>query len=283
MLSIIIATHKRAAILYSCLEHLARQAIAKDLEVIVISDGPDKDTKDVCNKEWSIHVVYDEVPKSQQGVARNRGIELATKEYCLFINDDIFLLPNACNAHLTALQQLHTTQPTAVLGFTTWDPALQITKTMQFLEQSGWQFGYPKIAQFAQAYIPSAKQPWFTYSSNISLPTAVAKVHCFATDMQGYGWEDIEWGKRLQMSGVKLWYQPEAMGYHHHHLTLEDSLKRQYTIGKALPGIEQTYPYLAKQPSGLKKLASSIQALLPTLAGKHRKAYLQGIADAKRA
>lgn len=283
MLSVIIATHKRAPILHTCLEHLAAQTAVKQLQVIVVSDGPDEATKAVCTLPWKMSVHYTDIPKAQQGAARNAGVKLAESPYCLFINDDIFLQQHACALHITALEELNkSVESTAVLGFTTWDTALKINTTMKFLERSGWQFGYPKIAQYAHSNIPSHVQHSFTYSSHISIPTSIAVQFPFTVKAHGYGWEDIEWGKRLADAEVRLWYEPDAIGYHHHFLTVHDSLQRLETIGKAAVTMQNDHPHLVLLPTKLKQVVSTVHSWLPTLAGRHRRAYLRGIRLGKR-
>lgn len=283
MLSVVIATHKRAPILHTCLRHLAEQTIAKKLQVIVVSDGPDEATKAVCTEPWNLWVTYTHIPKAQQGAARNAGVQLVEKPYCLFINDDIFLQPQACALHVAALETLNTiTESTAVLGFTTWDTALHINKTMKFLERSGWQFGYPKIAAYAHGYIPTALQHSFTYSSHISVPTSIAQKFPFSLQTHGYGWEDIEWGRRLAQAEIKIWYEPNAIGYHHHYLSLSDSLQRIENIGKAAVLMQNDHPHLSLLPTGVKKFLGTVQSFLPTQHGKHRRAYLRGIRAAHR-
>jgi len=280
-LSIIIPTHKRAEILAKCLAHIEQQSIAKDLEVIVVSDGHDAQTAQLFEKTWKVPIKFSEIEKSQQGVARNAGVAQAIAPLCLFIGDDIFLAPDACEKHL-ASHALHPTPytprptPHALLGFTTWDPAVGITPVMKWLEKSGWQFGYPMIAEYAGKQIPHELQYRFTYTSNISLPTEIAKKFLFRTDISLYGWEDIEWGIRLRDAGVPLFYEPGAKAVHHHKVTMEESLKRMEVLGKSAVLLKKNVPELDRVPTGWKLLAYKLSALLPTISGKHRKAFLRG-------
>ena len=268
-LSIIIATHKRAEILQRCLEHLQNQTIADQLEVIVVSDGHDDATGAVCRDSG---VRFFEIPKSQQGVARNRGVREATATTCMIINEDIFLDANACELHVQ-----NATPTRVVLGYTTWDPELEITPVMRWLEQSGWQFGYPHIEKYAQNTVPKHLQHRFTYTSHISLPTALAKKHPFREDITTYGWEDVEWGQRLADAGAELYYEPGAKAFHHHHMTLEQSLQRMETIGATTKKLSAALPNFDRIPRGWKRIAYHVIALLPTMAGKHRKAFLRGL------
>jgi GT2 family glycosyltransferase len=147
---------------------------------------------------------------------------------------------------------------------------------MTWLEQSGWQFGYPKIQKYAHKIIPQNIQHQFSYTSHISLPLDVAKKHQFRKDMTTYGWEDIEWGTRLKNDGVSLFYEPDAKALHHHHITLEESLLRIETLGKSARLESKKNPQFDRAPKGIKLLAYQILSILPTMAGKHRKAFLRG-------
>jgi len=168
---------------------------------------------------------------------------------------------------------------TAVLGFTTWDPALGITPVMRWLEETGWQFGYPMLKKYAYDFVPAEIQHRFTYTSNISVPTEIAKKFPFRTDVRLYGWEDILWGQQLRDIGIKLFYEPDAKGLHHHHIELEDSLKRMETLGRSLKQLSDAEPDLDRMPTGLKMLAYQLIALTPTMRGRHYNAFLKGIAE----
>jgi glycosyltransferase involved in cell wall biosynthesis len=299
-LSIIIPTHKRADILRQCLASLEKQTVASELEVIVISDTQNDDTSKLF--PWSaatLSVKFLEVAPCHQGVARNRGVDHATAPLLLFIGDDIFLAPDACELHVLAHTPIPSPSPIGgrelsdsfpsprgggakgwgkmVLGFTTWDPAMGITETMRWLEESGWQFGYPMIAQYADQFLPAEIQHRFTYTSQISLATETAKAHPFREDVSLYGWEDIEWGLRLKNAGIRLFYEPAAKALHHHRMTLEGSLKRMETLGRSAVTISALVPELDVLPKGWKKIGYHIFSMLPTMRGMHSKAFLRGM------
>ncbi len=286
-LSIIIPTHKRPAILKKCLEHLSKQTIADHIEVIVVHDGEDDaETAAIFHKPKTSNqkpVTYFAIAKSQQGIARNRGVEKATAPYVLFIGDDAFLAPDACEKHLRIQTQSAALnpRPIAVLGFTTWDPQADITPTMVWLEKTGWQFGYSMITKYADMLIPEELQPRFTYTINISIPTHIAKKYPFREDLTLYGWEDMLWGKQLQEANIPLFYAPDAKALHHHHIELSDSLARMKTLGQSLVHITRIDPTLGRMPTGLKMLAYRLIALTPALRGKHYKAFLEGIESSR--
>ncbi len=272
-LSIVIPTHNRPDILKQCLEHIARQTIVDQLEVIVVHDGATSH-QPLASSDWKFSFHFFDIPKSQQGIARNRGVEKAKADHILFIGDDIFLMPDACEKHLVASGQWPVTG--SVLGHTTWDPACHITPVMRWLEASGWQFGYPMIGQYAHKVIPPEIQHRFTYTSHISLPTDTAKKYPFREDVSLYGWEDILWGTELRDAGVQLMYEPDAKALHHHHIELEDSLKRMEVIGKSLQKMKDIDPDFDRIPTGWKLWAHQLMALMPTMRGTHERAFMAG-------
>ncbi len=289
-LSVVIPTHKRAEILDRTLEHLEKQTIARDLQLIVVSDGHDAPTaklmahigeSDRGNGKGSVHsIVFVEISKSHQGVARNRGVEKATAPLTLFIGDDIYLGSAACERHLT--MHAAAKKPSAVLGYTTWDPALELTQVMVWLEESGWQFGYPFLRPYAHGAVPPEIQHRFTYTSHLSLPTDIARAHPFREDVSLYGWEDVEWGQRLASAGLPLLYDPDAHAHHHHHMTMDASLARMETLGRSAVRLARITPSLDRLPRGSKRLAYRALALLPTMRGRHAAAFLRGIETEER-
>ncbi|PIQ76976.1 hypothetical protein COU78_06515 [Candidatus Peregrinibacteria bacterium CG10_big_fil_rev_8_21_14_0_10_49_24] len=289
-ISVIIPTHKRADTLQTCLEHLEKQSIAEKLQVIVVSDGHDDATaKLFARNSWDLAVEFLEIPKAQQGVARNRGLEKAKAPICLFIGDDIFLQQDACEAHLVmhsvgSSDEYAHHGAVAVLGHTTWDPDVSITPVMRWLEESGWQFGYPKIQPYAMSFVPANMQHRFTYTSHISLPTDIARDIAFAEDVSLYGWEDIEWGMRLRDAGIRLFYNDTAKALHHHHITLSQSLERMHTLGKSIVYIAKKVPSMDRMPPWWKRQIMRILILSNpgSLTAQHRRAFLQGIAEAKK-
>ncbi len=299
-LSLIIPTHKRADILRECLKRIDAQTVRDKIEVVVVSDGHDPETaslfQEAPNPKHQAPVFF-EIPKSQQGVARNRGVERATGDIVMFIGDDILLEPVACEVHLRLHSDLgprtsdlgtiagvsdaksrspnpEVRSPGLVLGHTEWDPACAITPTMRWLDETGWQFGYRFIAPYAHQSLPKDIQHRFTYTSHISLPREIALKFPFREDVTLYGWEDIEWGWRLAQAGIPLLYEPGAKALHHHRMTLEDSLMRMETLGKSAVLVERMNPDLRLVPRGIKRWAYRFFALFPTIKGKHARAFL---------
>ncbi len=307
-ISVVIPTRGRSQILRKCLEHLEHQTIRDRLEVIAVIDGEDPKTAEMLSSlRWNFPLTCFAIPKAQQGVARNRGVEQARGDIILFIGDDIFLAADACERHLRAYERCQVSgvrcqayppkhemqretpmerddvlkagswKLEAVLGFTAWDPAIGITPVMLWLEKTGWQFGYGRIAKYAGKFLPPEIQHRFTYTSNISLPKNAALRLPFREDTTLYGWEDVEWGIRLRDAGIPLFFEPTAGALHHHRLALEDSLNRMEELGQAARVFAKLHPGFDRVPRGGKLLLYRCCALLPTLRGRHAKAFLKGL------
>ncbi|MDP7069423.1 MAG: hypothetical protein QF815_02750, partial [Candidatus Peribacteraceae bacterium] len=90
-----------------------------------------------------------------------------------------------------------------------------------------------------------------------------------------------EWGMRLRGAGVRVYYEPNAKAFHHHVMTMEDSLRRMEAIGESAVFIKKIAPDFDRLPHGWKRIAYEVFAKFPTMAGKHRAAFLKGIAKAK--
>ncbi len=252
--------------------------------MIVVSDGPDPETAALFREPtpYALRpITYLEIPKSQQGTARNAGVKRATAPFTLFIGDDMLLQRDACERHLQSFAtQQSRGSSFVVLGFATWDPVVEITPVMHWLERSGWQFGYPKIAKHAHNFLPMRIQERFTYTSNISVPTDIARTFRFREDMTLYGWEDVEWGLQMKQAGIRLYYEPDAKALHHHHMTLQDSLRRAETLGQSLVELAHMNPAFQQKIAPWRLAIQGALSLLPTMEGKHRRAFLRGMKQA---
>ncbi|PIQ84097.1 MAG: hypothetical protein COV75_04030 [Candidatus Omnitrophica bacterium CG11_big_fil_rev_8_21_14_0_20_63_9] len=92
LVSVIIPTFNRAAMLREALESALRQTV-KNIEVIVIDDGSTDDTFQVAQAAGD-KVRYFLQPNQGVAAARNRGIREARGRYVAFLDSDDLWLPN---------------------------------------------------------------------------------------------------------------------------------------------------------------------------------------------
>lgn len=287
-LSVIIPTHNRADILELCLNKIVQQQ-GVDFEVIVVDDGSEDHTAKVVASFKN--VIYIKQKASHQGVARNNGAKKATGDILVFIGDDILTEPGFLMQHANA-HTINSDEETVVLGYTTWDPFLEINSYMKFLESSGWQFAYfllkPGFTDHPEPYK-------FFYTSNISLKKSLFDKEKFNTKFTEYGWEDIELGYRLWAKhGMRLYYEPDAVALHHH-LIPEDSLeKKMRGVGRSAVKFEEIQPDVQVIPDGpkpilLKAITQPVLIWLTRLGGKNIyykfkswQYFLEGVKEVKK-
>ncbi len=106
LLSIVVCTHNRAALLPRCLEALQQQEgiAAAEIEVLVIDNRSTDSTRHVAESFTDRHVAVRYVFESHLGlsVARNTGLAEARSPLVAFVDDDAFAEPQWAEAVLTS-------------------------------------------------------------------------------------------------------------------------------------------------------------------------------------
>ncbi len=121
--SIIIPTFKRPPLLLKCLEHLAQQNFLKDKhEIIVVTDGPDIETKTEVSFFSQQHFFlnlscYSLAEKRGPAAARNKGAQQAKGELIVFTDDDCLPLADWVAAYWNAYET-NAENPAAFTGKT---------------------------------------------------------------------------------------------------------------------------------------------------------------------
>jgi peptidoglycan/xylan/chitin deacetylase (PgdA/CDA1 family)/GT2 family glycosyltransferase len=234
-LSIIIPTYNRADRLRRCLEALGQQTQpASDFEVIVVVDGSTDGTADMLahmTTPFTLRVITQ--TKSGQCVARNRGVDIASR-YCLFIDDDVIAGPDLVAEHLKA--QRANGGVVAIGQLTAWLPASADWFARYFAK--GWHDHYMRLNQGARPLM------WRDcYAGNLSVPRdALLAVGGFAADLTtNFG---PELGHRLQQHGGRFVYLPAALGEHDDYKNCRQLLRYDEQEGRMLPELIRRHPDL---------------------------------------
>lgn len=110
-----------------------------------------------------------------------------------------------------------------------WAPEVKPTPFMEWLAKDGVLFAYAHLSPGESADFR------YFYSCNLSLKTAfVRESGMFDEGFKGCGFEDIELGYRLQDRGLRLLYNPPAVGYHHKFISFADACRRAKVVRAAL-------------------------------------------------
>jgi glycosyltransferase involved in cell wall biosynthesis len=199
VLSVVVTTYNRAAILARCLEALLLQAGSESYEVLVVDDGSTDETADLLDRLEADSPLLrsHRQPNGGRAIARNAGLAQARGEYLCYVDSDVVVVPTFVAAHLAAHRRARGDRPVFVQGLS--------------INIHDWaQIGRVSVPPFD----PSRA---FFDTKNVSIRRAhLEEVGGFDTGFVEYGWEDLELGVRLKARGLGIVRSREALGYHFH-------------------------------------------------------------------
>ena len=263
-ISVIFPTYNRCDVVEHTLEHLVAQDYpAERIEILVCDNSSDGTPAMVERLAAQVTPTIRLVASGHRlpAVKRNEGLALAEGELVLFLNDDVWLRPDALAAHADT-HAAHNA-PIAVLGHV--DQSAQMPPTA-FIE---WYrpFAYDRIVESRGEAIPYH----YFWSMNLSLPRQVMldRQLVFHEDWANIGHEDVELGYRWSRAGYPIIYQPDARGEHYHPHDLDSACRLQYSVGRGLRDLRVLIP----EPDLLERygafsLANSRRAVARSLARK---------------
>ncbi len=229
LISVVIPTFNRAAMLGATLESLAAQSMPKNrYEVIVVDDGSKDMTPEVCRDfaSW-IELKYLHIDNSGTSAAKNTGILASRGKILLFCDDDDIADRRLLEEHLKAHKQ-HPAENIAVLGYTTWAPTLSVTPLMRYVTD---------IGRFLFAYgdLKNGQMLDFTYlwAGPCSCKRSFLAKHG-VFNRQFRAREDIELGYRLSRFGLRVLFHRAAIRYMTRALTFDEFCTRCEQHGEAL-------------------------------------------------
>lgn len=236
-ISVIVPTFNRADIVEITLEHLLAQEYPADrFEILVVDNSSDATPAMVervaATARADIRLVR--LEERLPAVKRNRGLELARGDLALFINDDVWFVPETFAEH--ARSHAAHAEPIAVLGHVYQSPRMPATPFVERYEP----FAYGEIADRADRSVA-----WrYHWSMNLSLPRQVMLERnlAFHEDWANIGHEDVELGYRWSRAGYQIVYNPRATGEHFHPHTVASARRLQESVGRGLRDLEVLIP-----------------------------------------
>ena len=106
LVSAIITTHNRKDLLKRAIDSVFLQNYS-NIELIVVDDASDDGTSGVCNDK---RIKYIFIPKSEShggNYARNLGIKASQGEYCAFLDDDDYWLPEKIEKQVELIEKMN--------------------------------------------------------------------------------------------------------------------------------------------------------------------------------
>lgn len=244
LISVVICTYNRSALLRSCLESLVSQSLDKSLfDVMVVENRCTDDTVELVGEFGrrcaSVRLLSE--PQPGAGIARNRGIEASQSRYVAFIDDDAKASPDWLRLVLEAFDAVKPT-PAAVGG-----PILPYYLTAKpdwFLDSYELRT-WGDRARFVDEPAFSGSNMAFRRDVLLAVggfPTAIGPMG----DKMALG-EDSALTKAAYEHEPTFYYLPEAKVYHYvpeEKMTVRYRLKRAYMQGVASLKIEGGRPAL---------------------------------------
>lgn len=245
LISVVVPTHQRRALLLRVLEALGAQTIPRDrFEVVVVCDGCTDGTAEAARAWASAREGFAlgvlEQPNAGAAAARNRGTRTAAAPLLLFLDDDMIADPDL----LRVLVDCHTRAPGAiVLGAVPVDPFSPRSYLTAGL--SAWADRRDARLSAPGAAIP----PEDVLTGQISLTRttfeALGGFDPRFTAGGAYGGEDVDLGWRARRQGIPIVYEPRAISRQVYDKTFGDLRRDIRQAGAADVRITRLHPEIA--------------------------------------
>ena len=235
--SVVIATYNRPDLLRRLLEQLDTQTIdAKHYEVIAVDDGSKEDTREKLRTpelvtRYSLRIERQE--NAGAAVARQRGVDLASGQDIVVVDDDMQVKADFLEKHLVQ----HTDDNTVVLGRLRPDAKLA---DMPLFER----FYARVLAQKAEAFAAGKAEVrgHDVYTGNVSFPRKLF-LEAGGFDAQFRALEDEELGIRLEKAGARFAFANEAESVHGSDWTsMKKWMERAYRDGVYQAKVSRKHP-----------------------------------------
>lgn len=202
-ISVIVPTHNRAEALGKTLSHLARQDFDEPWEVIVVNNRSTDNTDAVVQSQQfpvPLQLVHEDTPGA--AAARNAGVEAATGQYLLFIDNDILVEPDFIQRHHQSLMRY---------------PGCWIVGHIVALpEHETTPFGkYRKTLSPAVSTSEELADSDGLTGANFSMPRAdMKRLGGFDEKFDVASHEDLELAMRAWNVGIRILFDPSIVGVH---------------------------------------------------------------------
>ncbi|MGU3539177.1 glycosyltransferase family 2 protein [Methylobacterium sp. A54F] len=236
-LSVIIPTYERAETLGLTLAAFDRQETDARFEIVVCDDGSRDATQATLARAMARGrrpVVNLHQRNAGANAARNRAIAAARGRRLLIVNDDTIPSVRLVEHHIAAHAARGGGPETAILGRMTIDPALPFSPFSALHHDASY-----------DALEGRSEVGWDAFlTCNVSIDADFLRA-AGGFDERLTWHEDIELGERLARAGMRLFYEPEALGFHHHLLDENAYLRIAEREGAALVTWYRKRPDLA--------------------------------------
>ena len=243
-LSLIIPTHDRIGVLHYNLRELCHQSLSTDLwDVVVINDGGQGFS---FKDEFPYKLKIIEQDNAGPATARNRGVQEATGDICVFAGDD-----TVANKHMLFYHYYrHSIRQGefAIQGYTQWHPSVQDEFATFLTESSGLQANWHALEKEDGSWVDrNTNIPGWFLTTNCSITRSLfERIGGFNQRFPHAVWEDICTAITITKLGYQVFFEPNSLNSHLHKQTLDGFVKRQIMEGQSRLHLCSEHPEMAQ-------------------------------------
>lgn len=222
LISVVVPTHNRLASLTACLLALVEQELPRDrYEVIVVDDGsrtPPRELIAELSSRMSVRLI--EQQNAGPASARNTGARAARGQLLAFTDDDCRAAPTWLSTLVSAMNRT----PHSAIG----GPVLNA------LPDNGYSAASQLLVDYLYSYHNTeAVHGQFFVTSNVAFPVdAFRALNGFDVSFPLAAAEDRDFCERWRNAQHTFVFDPDAIVYHAHRLTLRRFCRQHFTYGR---------------------------------------------------
>jgi rhamnosyltransferase len=223
MISVVIPVKNGGDDLSRCLDGIARQALAEDVEIVVVDSGSTDGSPEVAREAGA---TVREIPSSAfgHGRTRNLGVELANGDVIVFTSQDAVA---ASETWLALLVGAARSGDDVAGAYGRQLPHADARPPERFFLD----FLYgpePRVQRLSPGEELSFESTLFS-NVNAAIPRSTLERFPFREDITMS--EDQEWSRRVLREGYALVYEPRAAVRHSHAYTIATAFRRFFDSG----------------------------------------------------
>ena len=240
-LSIIIPTCNRNQKISECIQALGHN----DAEIIVVDDG----SSTPLEVPPAVRCIRHESNRGR-AASLNTGLRAASHDVVLMIDDDIYASPDMV-VRLIDEFIVWNNPKLALVGRVVWDPEVQITATMRWMEEFG---PFHDIATNRSGLLSN-----LTTSNTVMWRPFILENGGFDENFTRGGLEDVELGLRLRKEGLETRLLSTAMGYHNRVMRVQDLINRELQEGRSAVYLHSKFPEFLPQVGDVENLMRNVE------------------------
>lgn len=273
LVTVVVCTRDRAAMLEPCLERLAAVSYPA-VEFIVVDNAPsDESTRAVVQRfaAWDPRIRYEREPRPGLSCARNRGLAAARGTYIAYTDDDVSVDPHWVHGVVRGFQR----RPDVwcVTGLVCTASITNAAESYFDARTASWSARCtPQLFDMSPA---SRRGALYPYSAGIfGTGASFAFRRQILDELGGFdealgagtrarGGEDLDVFVRILRAGGAIAYEPAALVWHHHRADAASLSRQMYGYGTGLSAFltklvvqrSTRSAVLGRIPTGLVKIA----------------------------